>query len=156
MLFELFIEYTDGRTETKIVTEEETTIYPQRDNIAHSGCKRFKYQVEKHSILPATIVRFVNKTMIFPSQIECHPKTTLADIVEIKSQQQVEEEKSLLPTQPRLKSWKFESSSGGGTYVVKQTKNGGLRCDCPGVWRAKDREKGCKHMQEVRSRLLKN
>jgi hypothetical protein len=150
MLFELFIEYTDGRTETKIITEEETTIHPQRDNIAHSGCKRFKYQVEKHNILPPTIVRFVNKTVIFPSQVECHPKTTLNDVVEIKSEEQKQEEKALIPQPERLKSWKFESASGGGTYIVTETKNGTLRCNCPGVWRAKDRK--CKHIKEVESK----
>ncbi len=45
------------------------------------------------------------------------------------------------------KEWKFESSSGGGTYTVKQTKTGKLICDCPGVWRSKDRK--CKHIKEV-------
>ncbi len=147
MLFELHLEFKDGRVETTIVTAEETKIYPQRDNIVHSGCKRFKYKVDKHNVLPKTIVRFTNKTMIYPAGIECHPQTTLEDIEEILTEQQVAEIKAELPPPPQLKSWKFESASGGGTYTVKETKNGFLRCDCPGVWRAKDRK--CKHIKEV-------
>lgn len=147
MLFELHLEFEDGRVETTIVHADEAKIYPQRDGIVNSGCKPFKYKVSKHNILPKTIVRFVGKTMIFPEGIECHPQTTLNDIVEIQTEQQIQEETPITPQQEKLKSWKFESSSGGGTYIVKQTKNGGLRCDCPGVWRSKDRR--CKHIKEV-------
>jgi len=148
MLFELYLEYEDGRVESKIVTAEETTIYPQRDNIRHSRCKPFKYKVEKHPILPVTIVRFINKTMIYPAQIECHPNTTLKDVVELQPKNKaVIEDKIEQPKKEELKSWKFESSSGGGTYTVKQTKTGKLVCDCPGVWRSKDRR--CKHIKEV-------
>lgn len=146
MLFELYLEYEDGTNETKIVTEDQTTIYPQRDKITHSGCKPFKYKVEKHSVLPKTIVRFLNKTMIYPAQIECHPKTTLNDIIEIESEEQKEKVQIEAPKKEKPKTWKFESVSGGGTYVVTQTPKG-LKCDCMGYWRAKDRR--CKHIKEV-------
>ena len=147
MLFELYLEFEDGRAETKIVTAEETTIYPQRDGIVHSGCKRFKYKVDKHNILPKAIVRFVNKTVIYPAGVECHPQTTLDDIVEIATQQQITESKVEIVAPVEKREWKFESASGGGTYIVSETKKGTLRCNCPGVWRAKDRK--CKHIKEV-------
>ena len=150
MLFELHLEFEDGSVETTIVHADEAKIYPQRDGIVHSGCKRFKYKVDKHNILPKTIVRFANKTVIYPSGVECHPKTTLEDIEEILTEQQaaqiVVEQKT--PVEKQL--WKFESASGGGTYHVTKGKNGALRCDCPGVWRAKDRR--CKHIKEVESK----
>jgi hypothetical protein len=83
MLSELTIEYLDGRKEVKIVNAKETTLYPQRDGIKHAGCKAFKYEVPKHNYLPKMIVRFLDKTYIYPAQIECHPETTLDDVIEI-------------------------------------------------------------------------
>lgn len=151
MLFELHIKYKDGRTERPIVFAEkgsEIKVYPQRDNILAVGCRPYKYKVEKHPTLPVSIVRFKDKTMIYPAQIECHSKTTLDDIkvnepkTKITNQERVEQ-----PKTQEEKSWRFESSSGGGTYTVKQTKTGKLICDCPGVWRSKDRR--CKHIKEV-------
>ena len=60
------------------------------------------------------------------------------------------------PAVPREKhTWKFKSSSSDSTYVVKENW-GKLRCDCPGTWRAKDKVKGCKHVQQVRSWLLES
>jgi len=149
MLKELYFEFEDGRVETKIVHIEENdtlTIYPQRDKIKHSGCKAFKYEVPQHKYLPTSIIRFWDKTMIYPAQIECHPKTTLSDIIEIKSEEQIAIEKAALPKKEPAKKWKFSSVSGGGTYTVTLTPKG-LKCDCMGYWRAKDRR--CKHIKEV-------
>jgi hypothetical protein len=146
MLSELTIEYLDGRKEVKIVNAKETTLYPQRDGIKHAGCKAFKYEVPKHNILPKMIVRLGDKTYIYPSQTECHPETTLQDVIEILSEQQMEQVKSSLPKKEEPKKWKFESVSGGGIYVVTQTPKG-LKCDCMGYFRARDRR--CKHIKEV-------
>lgn len=151
MLKELYIEFEDGRVQLTICSadsEEELTIYPQRDKIKHSSCKPFKYKVPKHNYLCVAIVKLSNKYVIMPSGVECHPKTTLNDIEEIQSTEQIRVEKEFKqPKKEETKSWRFESSSGGGTYFVKQTKTGKLICDCPGVWRSKDRR--CKHIKEV-------
>lgn len=147
MLFELHLEFKDGSAKTTIVTAEETKIYPQRDDIVHSGCKRFKYKVNKHNVLPKTIVRFTNKTMIYPAGIECHPQTTLEDIEEILTEQQLAQTTIEQKSPVGKQSWKFESASGGGTYHVTRGKNGALRCDCMGYFRARDRR--CKHIIEV-------
>jgi hypothetical protein len=146
MLAQLTIEYADGRKEVKIVNAKETTLYPQRDGIKHAGCRAFKYEVPKHAYLPLALVTFRGQKYIYPSQTECHPETTLQDVIEILSEQQIEQAKSSLPKKEEPKKWKFESASGGGTYVVTQTPKG-LKCDCPGTWRAKDRR--CKHIKEV-------
>jgi hypothetical protein len=146
MLAQLTIEYDYGRTEVKIVPIREAVIYPKKEGIRHAGCKAFKYEVPKHRFLPVTIVRFLTKTMIYPAQIECHPETTLDDIIEIESEEQKAKVQVEIPKKEEVKTWKFESASGGGTYVVKQTPKG-LKCDCPGTWRAKDRR--CKHIKEV-------
>jgi hypothetical protein len=147
MLAQLTIEYQDGRIETKIVDALESTVYPQRDGIKHSHCKTFKYKVPKHNYLPISIVRFPNKTMIYPAQIECHPNTSIKDVIEIETEEQKANVQIEAPKTEEPKTWKFESASGGGTYIVKQTKTGKLICDCPGTWRAKDRR--CKHIKEV-------
>lgn len=42
-----------------------------------------KYKIKKHRYLPICIVKFANKTVIYPAGIECHPETTLDDIIEI-------------------------------------------------------------------------
>lgn len=149
MLFELYLEFENGTKEKQIVFTnpgERVTIYPQRDKIVSSDCKRLIYKVEKHPYLCKSIVRFHNKTMIYPAAIECHPQTTLDDIIELETEPTVLQ--SVVQEKPIEKQkWTFESSSGGGTYTVKYTKNGKLSCDCPGVWRSKDRK--CKHIRQI-------
>jgi hypothetical protein len=55
---------------------------------------------------------------------------------------------------PREKrTWKFDSASSDGFYTVRENM-GKISCNCMGYFRAKDREKGCKHIQQVRSWLL--
>ena len=106
-----------------------------------------KYKVKKHSYLPVAIVRFFDKTVIMPAGIECHPETTLGDIVEIATQEQIEKSQIELPKKEEKRTWKFESASGGGTYIVTETKPGVFKCQCPGFFRSKG---NCKHVKEVR------
>ncbi len=98
-----------------------------------------KYHVPKHRYLPNAIVRLGDKTYIYPAQIECHPDTTLDDII-------VDVEETVVIEQPQRQQWMFESSSGDGFYQVTENM-GKLKCNCPGTWRAKDRR--CKHIKEV-------
>jgi hypothetical protein len=146
MLKELYVKYNDGRVEKSIISVKEgdpVKIYPIQDGIVVAGCKPFKYIVRKHSYLSTSISKFLNKHVIMPQGIECHPDTRLSDIIyeEAIVKSPVEIIKKEEP-----KTWKFDSSSGGGTYIVKMTPKG-LTCDCPGRWRAKDRR--CKHIKEV-------
>jgi hypothetical protein len=101
--------------------------------------KVFKYKIE--SRLKPGIAKVKGKTFITPGWVPCHPKTELSDINWI---QKVPKEEKL----KEIDTWRFKSSSGDGEYVTK--KNGfKYTCNCPGVWRAKDRE--CKHIKEVKS-----
>ena len=101
--------------------------------------KVFKYKIE--SRLKPGIAKVKGKTFITPGWVPCHPKTELSDInwiQKVSKQEQVKE----------IDTWRFKSSSGDGEYVTK--KNGfKYTCNCPGVWRAKDKE--CKHIKEVKS-----
>ena len=81
MLSQLTIGYEDGREEVKIVPSNKTTIYPQRDKIKYGFHKPFKYEVIKHRILPVSIANFPSGKVIMPAGIDCHPETTLDDIM---------------------------------------------------------------------------
>ena len=101
--------------------------------------KVFKYKIE--SRLKPGIAKVKGKTFITPGWVPCHPKTELSDINWI---QKVPKEEKL----KEIDTWRFKSSSGDGEYVTK--KNGfKYTCNCPGFWRAKDKE--CKHIKEVKS-----
>jgi hypothetical protein len=148
MLKELRIEYEDGTKYTKIVHSSKSSIKPIRDNIKHCDCTTFKYKVEKHSYLSVAIVKFGNIYKIMPAGVPCIPETTLDDIEVIDNSKP-----KVVVEKVEKQKWMFESSSGDGFYQVRETPNG-LRCTCPGTWRAKDKVKGCKHVQQVRSWLL--
>jgi hypothetical protein len=108
-------------------------------NILISIVRPFQYEIE--SLLRPGIANIQGKKFITPGFIPCHPNTELSDIKwipKISKQEQVKE----------IDTWRFKSSSGDGEYV---TKRNGFKytCNCPGVWRTKDRE--CKHIKEVKS-----
>lgn len=109
-------------------------------NLSISLVRPFQYKVE--STLRPGIAILQGKKYITPGFIPCHPNTELSDIKwiqKISKQEQVKE----------IDTWRFKSSSGDGEYV---TKRNGFKytCNCPGVWRAKDRE--CKHIKEVKGK----
>jgi hypothetical protein len=109
-------------------------------NLSISLVRPFQYKVE--STLRPGIAILQGKKFITPGFIPCHPNTELSDIKwiqKISKQEQVKE----------IDTWRFKSSSGDGEYVTK--RNGfKFSCNCPGVWRAKDRE--CKHIKEVKGK----
>ena len=111
------------------------------------GIRVFKYKY-KHPIMPPGLVQLGGKKYIVPTWQEVLPKTTLNDIEWIKP-------KIKKQNKSKSKTWKFESSSSDLTYTVKQVDSDTLRCNCPGFYRAKDRNLGCKHVQKVRESLTK-
>ena len=83
-----------------------------------------------------------NTVKIYPANIECHPNTTLNDV-------EVIEKRVNKPREEKPKTWKFESSSGGGVYEVRMTPYG-LKCNCMGAIRSKH---NCKHIKQVREEI---
>jgi hypothetical protein len=143
MLHELYLEYGDGSSETKIIhtNEGETiTIFPQQDNIVSSGHKPFKYVINKHNLLPKCIVRLGDRYVIMPAGIDCHPKTTLDDIIMIGEYEPKKTEVK------KVETWEFTSSDGKGKYNVR-VDMGKLKCNCMGFYKSKG---NCKHVKEVR------
>jgi hypothetical protein len=152
MLKELIVLYGDGRKASKIVlaNSEEAIIYPKRDNITQGYYRPFKYKVKKHRILCKSIVKLGDKFVIMPSGIECHPGTTLDDIIEIENKPKTKSEVKQV-VKPVEKTWKFESKSDPGSFYVVKVVNGKVKCNCAGQFRAKDKK--CVHMKEVMSEL---
>lgn len=148
MLKELYLKYKDGRVEKSIIFVESdsklSSSHPS-DDLIISRSKTFRYKVVKHNYLSTSIVKFLDKYMIMPQGIVCHPETTLKDIVEIKRHYHPLPNQYQKPNPADPKTWTFQSSSGGGDYIVKMTSNG-FSCSCPGFFRSKG---NCKHVKEV-------
>ncbi len=89
--------FTEDKTEIISLKDGEVfSVNPRQDNIQHAGIRTFKYHVPQHRYLPKAIVRLGGKTYIYPEQIECHPDTTLDDIiVDIEETVTVEETTTL-------------------------------------------------------------
>ena len=107
----------------------------------------FKYEY-KHSLLPPGLITLDGKKYLVPGWKEVHPKATLNDINWVKPKT-----KKLDVFKPQ--TWKFDSSSSDSVYTVTKVDSVTLKCSCPGFFRAKDRNLGCKHVQKVRASLTK-
>lgn len=107
------------------------------------GARRFRYDHE-HMYPPAIFTSPVdNQKYIVPGWQKCHPDTQLSDVNWIKPE--------IKKVEPEKNTWKFESSSTPGSfYIVRQT-GPKFTCNCPGVWRAKDRR--CKHIKEIETKI---
>ena len=107
----------------------------------------FKYEYEHPLLAPSLFVNLKGDKYIVPTWQKVHPKTELKDIIWKKTK--VKKDKT------EKKTWKFDSSSNDSVYTVTKVDSATLKCNCPGFYRAKDRSKGCKHVQKVRESLTK-
>ena len=110
-------------------------------SLVSQGVYVFRYTYEHHSLPPTLFVSPVSgKKFIVPTWQEVHPQTTLADIEWIKPTKPIE-----IPVEKNV--WKFESSSDPGHYYTVRQSGLKFTCNCPGVWRSKERK--CKHIKQV-------
>lgn len=132
----------------KFIKHTEGTSYGFKptSSLVSNSSRLFKYDYE-HPILAPTLFENKGQKYIIPSWIKVHPKTTYNDINWIKP--------DVKPVEPEKNTWKFESSSAPGTFYIVKQSGFKLSCNCSGFWRAKDRNKGCKHVQDVRKQLNK-
>ena len=107
------------------------------------GVTRFKY--ESKSKFPPALANISGKLYMVPDWKEVLPETTIDDITYTE------------PTPPKVKleksTFKFESKSSPGSFYKVTVVGKKVDCNCAGKWRAKDRQKGCTHMQQVRKKL---
>ena len=145
--------YEDGRVEEGITNAEEVAvIYPKRDNIKSSITQRFKYEIE--TLIPPVLYDspISGERYILPSWTKVHPDTQLSDIEWTRwvSKEEVKVKKQ--ESKKIINTWKFESSSEPGNFYTVTLSGGGVKCNCPGVWRSKTRT--CKHMKKVQELLV--
>jgi hypothetical protein len=119
-------------------TEGTSYGFKPSSSLISSSSQLFKYDYE-HPILAPTLFENNGQKYIIPSWIKVHPKTTYSDINWIKPE--------VKKIEPEKNSWKFESSSAPGTFYIVKQSGLKLSCNCPGVWRSKDRR--CKHIKQV-------
>jgi hypothetical protein len=137
-----------GNRRTRIIYNPTTQLsFNPKGLGSYVHIKLFKYEYT-HSILPPALTTSNGKKYLIPTWKEIHPQTTLEDIKWIKPK---------IKTEPvfEKKTWNFESSSSDSVYKVTQVDSNTFKCNCPGFYRAKDRNLGCKHVQEVRESLTK-
>lgn len=93
------------------------------------------------SIVPPRIYKANDgKTYILPYWIETSDNVTMDDVEWIKP---VYEEK---PKPIKINNYNTRFDAALNKYL----------CGCQGYWRAKDKELGCKHIQQIRSGVSKN
>ena len=101
----------------------------------------FKYTYEHPLLPPSLFTSQDGKKYIVPTWQEVLPETTLNDIKWVKPE----------VVKPKLQKneWMFESSSDPGHFYKVTQVGVTYKCNCPGVWRAKDRQ--CKHIKEIKN-----
>lgn len=105
----------------------------------------FKYTYEHPFIPPHLFIDKDGKKYIVPIWKEVLPETTLEDINWVKPKPK--------KVKPQKNEFKFESKSDPGHFYNVTVVGEKVDCTCSGKWRAKDRQKGCTHMQQVRKQL---
>ena len=101
----------------------------------------FKYEYKGEMLPPSLFTDQQGQKYIVPSWQKVLPETTLEDINWVKPK--VKKEK------PKKDEWLFESKSDPGHFYKVTQVGVTYKCNCPGVWRAKDRQ--CKHIKEVKN-----
>ena len=105
------------------------------------GVSVFKYKYEHSLIPPHLFVDSDGQKYIVPVWEKVLPETTLSDINWIKPE--------ISKPKPQKGEWLFESKSDPGSFYKVTQSGDNYKCNCPGTWRAKDRQ--CKHIKEVKN-----
>ena len=120
-------------------TESTTYGFKPQSSLVSCASRLFKYEYTHPTLGPTLFTTNDGETYIMPTWQKVHPKTTLADIEWTKPV------KIVAPVEKNV--WKFESSSDPGHFYTVRQSGFKYSCNCPGVWRSKDRK--CKHIKQV-------
>jgi hypothetical protein len=139
-LYKVTKQYSNKPSTTEIVYGNSPYVVKPNGETS-INVSNFKYHVK--GITNPAIINFSSGKIIGPYNIECHPMTTLNDIVwerpEIKQDKVAET---------------FESKSGLGQYKTTfNPNNNTYKCTCFGYFRAKDRQ--CKHIKALKEKSVK-
>ncbi len=137
-----------NNTRTRIIHNDTTSLSINPSGFgSFIAVSVFKYEYEHPILAPSLFVSLKGDKYIVPTWQKVHPKTELKDIIWKKTK--IKKDKT------EKKTSKFASSSSDSVYKVTKVDSATLKCNCPGFYRAKDRNKGCKHVQKVRASLTK-
>ena len=137
-----------NNTRTRIIHNDTTSLGINPSGFgSFISVSVFKYEYEHPILAPSLFVNLKGDKYIVPTWQKVHPKTELKDIIWKKTK--------LKKDKTEKKTWKFDSSSSDSVYTVTKVDSATLKCNCPGFYRVKDRNRGCKHIQKVRVSLTK-
>jgi hypothetical protein len=148
MLKRQILIYKDGRKTNNVIYVDgnsPTTIYPKRDGIKHACLTTFKYKIKLKRNETVSLINFNGKKYLYPKGVEVHPNTTLKDVEVIYPPKP--------QNKPQINTYNVKSSTSNDTYVVKEVE-GKYTCNCGGFFRVKDKEKGCKHIQNIKKQKI--
>ena len=110
-------------------------INPITENIKHMQASTHKY-VSKHPLIPPFLYESNGKKYLMPMWEEVHPDATMDDVVWEK---------------PKPKKTKQEVVTVGEYKIKFNEAKGYHTCNCQGFWRVKDKQLGCKHIQQYKA-----
>jgi hypothetical protein len=150
-LFKFAHRNKHGNIRTRIL-HRPTTQFVVDNPKAYGGfihVQLFKYTYE-HPTIPPTLHVENGKKYILPSNQEVILETTMDDIewIKIDPINRVIVYNKPKPIQAPT-TWEFESSSSPGQFYTVRLSGKTYKCNCPGVYRSKDRI--CKHIKEVQN-----
>ena len=131
-----------GNFRTRIIHSETSALTIGQGFGDFVGASRFHYESRTpyHGLMTSPVD---GKKYLTPDWVVVVPETTLEDIVHIPVVKvEIPKEKN---------EWMFESSSSPGLFYKVNQSGDNYKCNCPGVWRAKDGQ--CRHMKEVMQEL---
>ena len=140
MLWKCKIKYKGKTNYTESIQYSDGPLTLIDPNIESAIIERYAYEI-KHIYQPF-VLTMNGDTFIFPNGIKVHPKTTQHVIIWERWKPKEQKEQQV---------WKFESVSFKGEFYKVRKIGNKITCDCPGVWRSKDRT--CKHIKEVQQIL---
>mgnify|MGYP003663156887 FL=1 len=149
MLYKFTTKNKYGNLRTRIISKPPNTSFSHGKGFGDFvAVNVFKYEY-KHPTLPPALYKSLNgKTYIVPTWKEVISETTLNDIKWVRKK--IKKDKTI----SKPKEWKFESKSKPGNfYIVKQISDYKVTCNCSGFFRVKDKNKGCKHVQQVKNEI---
>ena len=141
MLYEVHTIYDSGKDSLEIVYSKGAYSCNPK-NIRSQVVTSFRYEYTHRTIPPHLFTNGKGEKYIVPTWQPVHPETTFEDIKWIRPE-------------TALKKQSFEStgSTGEKYKTVYNPNSKKWTCSCQGFFRVRDKSKGCKHIQTLKSKI---
>ena len=136
MLWKCLIKYKGTNKYVEELRHSKGTLQINPSEVQSTIIQLFRYKINNPPIIFTSSID--GKKYIVPDWIEVHPETTLSDIQHVR------------PKPSKIKPQIFKVKD----YLIKYNSDKKLyTCNCQGYFRVKDKNIGCKHIQEVKKNL---